>query len=208
VLSVLTQAQLARVIFPLGELTKRAVRQIAKDKKLPVAAKPDSQDLCFVSEGDYRQFLARHAPPDSIRPGPIRDVSGKVIGQHQGLPFYTVGQRKGLGVGKQEAMYVLALVPAENALIVGTAAELGRADCTVQYVNYISGQAPPEPFRAAVKIRYTASEVDAIVTPLNSDAAHIKFDHPLRDITPGQAAVFYTGNSVIGQGIITADRQA
>lgn len=201
VLSLLTQAQLARAIFPLGELTKRQVRQIAEQKQLPVAHKPDSQDLCFTQD-DYRQFLLRHAPPDSIRPGPIRDTSGRVIGQHQGLPFYTIGQRQGLGLQSQVALYVLALIPDENALVVGPAAELGRDECTVQQVNYISGQPPANPFRASVKIRYKANEVDATITPDRDNEARIKFDSPLRDITPGQAAVFYDGDVVIGGGII------
>ncbi len=203
VLSVLTQAQLAHVLFPLGRLTKPEVRQIAERKNLPVARKPDSQDLCFTQD-DYRQFLVRHAPAGTIQPGPIRNTRGQVLGQHSGLPFYTVGQRKGLGISAPEALYVLALDPAENILVVGTASELGRDDCIVSPVNYISGQAPDGPFRASVKIRYKAAEVNATVTPLDGGGARIRFDRPLRDITPGQAAVFYDGPVVVGGGIIKA----
>ncbi len=202
VLSVLTQAQLARAMFPLGELTKPQVRQIAQRKNLPVAHKPDSQDLCFPLDGDYRQFLLRHAPAGAIRPGPICTTSGQVIGRHAGLPFYTIGQRKGLGLSSAEALYVLALVPDENVIVVGAATELGRAECKVHSVNYPGGEQPGGPFRASVKIRYKASEADATVTPLSSDEAHIAFDYPLRDITPGQAAVFYDGEIVVGGGII------
>jgi tRNA-specific 2-thiouridylase len=202
VLSVLTQAQLVHVTFPLGELTKPQVRQMAQRKNLPVAHKPDSQDLCFPLDGDYRQFLLRHAPPGAIQPGPIYDTSGQVVGQHSGLPFYTIGQRKGLGLSGTEALYVLALRPTENALVVGTASELGRDECSVQHVNYPCGDLPTGPFRASVKIRYKASEMDAMVTPVGNDEARIKFDRPLRDITPGQAAVFYAGELVIGGGII------
>ncbi len=202
VLSMLTQTQLSHVVFPLGEWTKGQVRELAERKGLPVAHKPDSQDLCFVAGGDYRRFLRRYAPPGAIRPGPIRDTGGRVLGQHEGLPFYTIGQRKELKLNRPEPMYVLALVPTENALIVGPASELGREECHVQQVHYVSGQVPGRPFRASVQIRYRAREVEATVTPLSHDRAHIQFVHPLRDITPGQGAVFYEGESVIGGGII------
>ncbi len=201
VLSVLTQDKLSRVIFPLGELTKPQVREIAARKGLPVAEKPESQDLCFLAEGDYRGFLKRNAP-EAIRPGPIRDTSGRVLGQHQGLPFYTIGQRKGIGIPGPEALYVIALDVADNALIVGTARELGRSECTALRVNYVSGETPTDTFRATAKIRYKAREANVIVTPLPDSSAHVHFDEPQRDITPGQGIVFYDGEVVIGGGII------
>ena len=201
VLSVLTQDKLRRVLFPLGELTKPQVREIAARKNLPVADKPDSQDLCFVADGDYRSFLMRHAP-DAIRPGPIHDTAGRVLGQHRGLPFYTVGQRKGIGLPGPEALYVIALDVADNALIVGTARELGRSECHALRVNYVSGETPSAPFRAAAKIRYKAREAHVTVTPLPDSTAHVHFDEPQRDITPGQGIVFYNGEAVIGSGII------
>lgn len=170
VLSVLTQDKLKRVLFPLGELTKPEVRVIAARQGLPVAEKADSQDLCFVADGDYRGFVTRNAP-DAIRPGPIRDTLGRVLGQHQGLPFYTVGQRKGIGIAGPEALYVIALVPAENALVVGTARELGRSECTALRMNYVSGETPTDSFRATAKIRYKAREANVIVTPLPAPAA-------------------------------------
>src|SRR5512136_1962857 len=138
VLSVLNQDKLSRVMFPLGELTKPQVREIAARYGLPVADKADSQDLCFVAEGDYRGFLARNAP-GALRPGPIRDTSGRVVGQHLGLALYTIGQRKGIGIAGPEALYVIALQSAENAVIVGTLSELGRNECTALRVNYVSG---------------------------------------------------------------------
>jgi tRNA-specific 2-thiouridylase len=204
VLSVLTQDKLSCVMFPLGELTKPQVREIAERKGLAVAEKPESQDLCFLSDGDYRGFLMRNAP-DAVRTGPIRDTSGRVVGQHLGLPFYTIGQRKGIGIPGPQALYVIALDVADNALIVGTAGELGRSECTALRVNYVSGERPDSPFRATAKIRYKAREADVTVTPLPHDSAHIYFDEPQRDITPGQGIVFYDGQVVVGGGIIATD---
>ena len=204
VLSVLTQDKLSRVMFPLGELTKPQVREIAAKKNLSVAEKPESQDLCFLSDGDYRGFLIRQVP-EAVRPGPIRNTSGRVLGQHHGLPFYTVGQRKGIGISGPEALYVIALDVTDNALIVGTTKELGRGECTALRVNYMSGEMPDAPFRATVKIRYKAREANAAVTPLPHDSAHVHFDEPQRDITPGQGIVFYDGEVVLGGGIIATD---
>jgi tRNA-uridine 2-sulfurtransferase len=201
VLSVLTQDKLSRVAFPLGELTKPQVREIAARKGLAVAEKPESQDLCFLSDGDYRGFLMRNAQ-DAVRAGPIRDTSGRVLGQHRGLPFYTIGQRKGIGISGPEALYVIALDMGDNALIVGTADELGRSECTALRMNYVSGETPESPFRATAKIRYKAHEANVTATPLPHDTVHIQFDEPQRDITPGQGVVFYDGQVVIGGGII------
>ena len=201
VLSVLTQDKLGLVMFPLGELTKPQVREIAERKGLAIAEKPESQDLCFLSDGDYRGFLMRNAP-DAVRPGLIRDTSGRVLGQHQGLSFYTIGQRKGIGIPGPEALYVIALDAADNALIVGTAKELGRSECTALRVNYVSGEIPDSSFRATAKIRYRAHEADVTVTPLPHDSAQVHFDEPQRDITPGQGIVFYDGQVVVGGGII------
>ncbi|MBN1887489.1 MAG: tRNA 2-thiouridine(34) synthase MnmA [Thermoflexales bacterium] len=202
VLSLLTPAQLSRILLPLGELTKSEVRRIAEQKGLPVAHKLDSQDLCFVADGDYRRFLLRHAPPGAIQPGPIRDSLGQVIGQHAGLPFYTIGQRHGLGLSVPQRLYVMDILPGENALVVGTADELGRDECLVGEVNYPGGVVPAGPFRASVKIRYQADEVEATVTPAGEAEARVAFDRPLRGIAAGQAAVFYDGERVVGGGII------
>jgi len=201
VLSVLTQDKLSHILLPLGELTKPQVREMAAQKGLPVANKADSQDLCFLPNGDYRAFLLRHAP-EAVRPGPIRDTGGRVLGQHRGLPFYTIGQRKGIGIPGPQALYVIALDVAENALVVGTERELGRAECRATSINYVSGITPDAPFRATAKIRYKAKEALVTVTPLPHAAAHVRFDEPQRDITPGQGMVFYDGEVVIGGGII------
>jgi tRNA-specific 2-thiouridylase len=204
VLSVLGQAQLAHALFPVGDYTKPQIRELARDFKLPVAERPESQDLCFLADNDYRRFLRQHAGA-AITPGPIVRRGGQVVGQHEGLPFYTVGQRKGLGVPGPEALYVLGARPETNTLVVGTAAELGRSRLRAARVNWISGEAPGGPARAAVKIRYKATPAQATVTPLPGQEAEAVFDQPLRDITPGQAAVFYAGEVCLGGGIIQRD---
>ncbi|MBN1202407.1 MAG: tRNA 2-thiouridine(34) synthase MnmA [Anaerolineae bacterium] len=201
VLSVLTQDKLRQVLFPVGDYVKAEVRAIAARHGLPVASKHDSQDLCFLADGDYRRFLAEHAP-DAVRPGPILTRDGRELGQHTGLPFYTIGQRKGLGISAPEPLYVLAIDPARNALIVGTRAELGRSALIAGHVNWIAGSVPPEPLRADVKIRYTARPAPAAVHPLDGQRVQVVFDAPVRDITPGQAAVFYEGDTCLGGGII------
>jgi tRNA-specific 2-thiouridylase len=202
VLSVLTQDKLRHAMFPVGDYAKPEVRRMAGRFGLPVAHKHDSQDLCFLADGDYRRFLREHAP-DAIRPGPILTRDGRELGQHTGLPQYTIGQRKGLGISYPEPLYVLDTDPASNALIVGTREELGRRDLVAGRVNWIAGTAPEGPFRADVKIRYTARPVPAMVTPLADSRAAVAFDEPPRDITPGQSAVFYDGDTCLGGGIIT-----
>lgn len=201
VLHVLTQDKLRHALFPVGEYTKPEVRQIAAEAGLPVASKHDSQDLCFLADGDYRRFLRARAP-ESLRPGPILLRDGTVLGEHAGLPNYTIGQRKGLGIGYHTALYVLELDAARNALIVGTLEELGRRRLIAGRANWIAGQAPAEAFRAEVKIRYAASPAPAWVTPLDDQRFAVAFDAPLRDITPGQGAVIYQGDEVLGGGII------
>lgn len=201
VLHVLTQQELAHALFPVGGYTKAEVREMARARGLPVADRPESQDLCFLADGDYRRFLARHAP-EALRPGPIVDTVGRRLGQHQGLPLYTIGQRKGLGLSGPEPLYVVATDPATNTLIVGSRAELGRERFRVQRVNWISGEAPTAPLRCTVKIRYKANEVPATVTPLGGGCTEVVAAEPLYGVTPGQAAVFYDGEVVLGGGII------
>jgi tRNA-specific 2-thiouridylase len=203
VLHVLTQEQLAHALFPVGGYTKPEVRDMARERGLPVATRSDSQDLCFLADNNYRRFLADHAP-EVVQPGPILDTAGRVLGEHQGLPFYTIGQRKGIGVTGPEPLYVVATDPAANALVVGTCAELGHDRFVAQRLNWISGVPPVEPFRCTVKIRYKASEVPATVTPLEDARVDVVTDEALRDVTPGQAAVFYDGEVVLGGGIISA----
>ena len=204
VLHMVTQEHLAHLLFPVGEFTKEEVREMARARGLPTASRAESQDLCFVADGDYRRFLRQWAD-GAIRPGPIMRRDGTVLGTHRGLPFYTIGQRKGLGIAYKEPLYVLDMDPERNALIVGTRDELGREEAWVTRVHWIAGRPPEGPIRAQVKIRYRAAEVPATVTPEGPDRAHVRFERPLRDITPGQGAVFYDGDVCLGGGIITRE---
>jgi tRNA-specific 2-thiouridylase len=201
VLHVLSQEKLSKALFPVGDYPKPEIRQIAEKYGLPTASRKDSQDLCFLAGEDYRSFLQRNAA-EMLRPGEIVTQKGVAIGQHDGLANYTIGQRKGLGIASPVPLYVLGKNPSTNTLVVGTQRELGSGELTARDVNWVSGQTPGEPFRAEVKIRYTAREAEALVTPLSEGRAAVKFDAPQRDITAGQAAVFYHGDLLIGGGII------
>jgi tRNA-specific 2-thiouridylase len=204
VLHTLGQTQLPHVIFPLGELFKDCVRTLARELALPVAERRDSQDLCFVTDGDYRLYLSKRMP-NLIRPGPVRDSAGRVLGEHGGLANYTVGQRKGLGITAPEPMYVLALKPKDNALIVGPAGELGRDVCFAHGITWVAGEPPSESFEALAKIRYNARETAVRVTTLSNRnrSARVVFHQPQRDITPGQALVLYQDDMVVGGGTIS-----
>lgn len=201
VLSVLTQSELEDVLFPIGGYTKPQIRAIAAARGLPTASKHDSMDLCFVFDDDYRRFL-RDWAADAMQPGPILDRTGREWGRHAGLPSYTIGQRKGLGIsGMSEPLFVLELDHARNALIVGTAAELGNTEFTVRQPSWTNG-APDAPMRAEVRIRYKTRAVPCTVTPQPNGDLQVTLDEPLRDISPGQSAVFYTGERALGSGII------
>src|SRR5574340_111083 len=208
VLHVLTQAQLQRALFPVGALTKAEVRRLAEGFGLPSATRQDSQDLCFLAGGDYRDFLRRRRP-EMLIPGEIVDSAGRPLGRHDGLANYTIGQRKGLNVGSSIPLYVIRKEPGSNQLVVGGVAELGSRELMAGPVNWINGVPPPNPFAAQVKTRYTALEQPAIVTPLEGgDRLHIAFDEPQRDLTPGQAAVVFQDDVVLGGGLIqTTDQE-
>lgn len=202
-LYMLGQEQLAHVLFPLGELTKGEVRRMARERGLAAAARPESQEICFIWDNDYHRFLADRAG-DKIAPGPIRDSSGHRLGTHKGLPFYTIGQREGLGIAHSEPLYVLEIRPEENALVVGTARELGRARLVASQVRFVAGEPPSLPARVEAKIRYRAKEAAATIVQVREERAWVEFDAPLRDITPGQGVVFYRGERVLGGGVIEA----
>ena len=202
VLHVLTQDKLKHALFPIGDYPKPEIRAIAEKYGLPTASRKDSQDLCFLAGEDYRNFLQRNAA-ELLTAGEIVTRAGKSVGEHTGLANYTIGQRKGLGVASAVPLYVLGKNAQTNALIVGTQEELGARELTARDVNWLSGNIPDGPFRSEVKIRYTAREATATVTPIhNGGQVHVQFDAPQRDITAGQAAVFYQDDVMIGGGII------
>jgi tRNA-specific 2-thiouridylase len=202
VLHVLGQDQLRYALLPIGELTKPRVRELARQFDLPTAERPDSQDLCFLGNVDYREFLTRRNPLVK-RPGPILTRTGESLGLHQGLAFYTIGQRKGLGISSSKPLYVLEKDTKQNALIVGYTEDLGSQELTTSAADWISGKAPKDKFRAQVKIRYTAKDEWADVFPLGDKGIRIHFDNRIRDVTPGQAAVLYQDEICLGGGIIS-----
>jgi tRNA-specific 2-thiouridylase len=203
----LQQEQMARTSFPLGELKKDEVRTIAHAAQLPVAAKPESQEICFVPSGNYVQFIEAYLgeqgnalPADS---GEVVSTSGKVLGHHDGVHKFTVGQRKGLGVSVGHPLYVLSLDRANGRVVVGEGDELLSSTCEVRDVNWISVAALEGPVRAEVKIRNRHAAAQATVEPAEKpNCVRVTFDHPQRAITPGQGAVFYVGDVVLGGGWI------
>jgi len=206
-LHILTQEKLAKALFPVGDYSKPEIRKLAGTFNLPTATRSDSQDLCFLAGEDYREFLRRNSPGLG-RPGPILASAGQTLGKHQGLAYYTIGQRKGLGISSPVPLYVLVKDVATNTLIVGSDEELGSLELIAKDVNWISGEAPKGSFRAEVKTRYTAREAWAGIMQLDQPGGNIRcirvrFDAPQRDITPGQAAVLYDGDIVLGGGTIT-----
>jgi tRNA-specific 2-thiouridylase len=202
VLHVLSQEQLKRAVFPVGGYTKADVRALAQKHSLPSATRHDSQDLCFLAGGDYREFLRRQKP-EILVDGEIVDARGRSLGLHHGLANYTIGQRKGLGIPSSTPLYVLGKESASNRLIVGTRGELGTTSLTATEVRWTSRSAPTSTFEATVKTRYTALEQPATIVPLDGGRkVQVSFASPQRDITPGQAAVFYDGDVVLGGGLI------
>jgi tRNA-specific 2-thiouridylase len=202
ILHVLNQEKLQRAMFPVGGYEKSEVRRIAGEFGLPTASRQDSQDLCFLAGEDYRKFLDRNAP-EILQPGMIVRQDGRPVGEHSGLANYTIGQRKGLGVNSPVPLYVLRKDATANLLVVGTQEELGSQTMEVREVSWIDEVPRAAAFQAQVKIRYTAREVPAEVTPgENRSRLHVRFETPARDVTAGQAAVFYNGEEILGGGII------
>ena len=203
VLHGMNQNQLAHAMFPLGEYRKPDVRQLAHRYSLPVAERPDSQDLCFVGlDGDYRQFLSRHAP-QAIVPGQIKDQHGNLLGNHPGLAFFTIGQRKGIGLASLTPLYVLGKDFPTHTLVVGPRQQSGKDHLIAKEVNWIAGVSPDASFNAQVKIRYKAHAVPCVVENIDGRNIQVNFENPVADITPGQAAVLYNGEVCLGGGIIT-----
>jgi tRNA-specific 2-thiouridylase len=196
----LTQDLLAGSVFPLGEIAKTETRRLAADFGLKTAEKPESQDLCLVeANGSMQAFLDKYLAP---KKGDIVDLSGQVLGQHDGIHHYTIGQRKGLGIAAAEPLYVVKLDAARNQVIVGDRASTHQSECTVQRLNWVSISAPTSPIRATAQVRYRSSAVPVTVIPLEDSRMKLVFDEPQFGITPGQAAVLYDADAVLGGGII------
>lgn len=196
----LTQDLLAASVFPLGEQTKAETRRIAGEFQLKTADKPESQDLCLIEKhGSMQAFLDKYIPQQS---GDIVDQQGKILGQHTGIHHYTIGQRKGLGIAAAQPLYVVGLDAAQNRVIVGDRATTDQSECAVQRVNWVSIPEPTIPIRAEVQVRYRSEAVPATVIPQDRDRVKLVFDEPQFCITPGQAAVWYDGDILLGGGII------
>ncbi|HEV7701414.1 MAG TPA: tRNA 2-thiouridine(34) synthase MnmA [Pyrinomonadaceae bacterium] len=203
----LTQEQLSRSLFPLGEMDKSQARGIARDAELYTADKKESQEICFVPDGKYSEFIDRylqhegreHEMPDG---GEIVTSDGEVVGSHTGIHRYTIGQRRGLGIANERPLYVLEIERAKNRLIVGGEADLERTEFVAKGVNWIARDMPVEPVRANVRIRYKHEPAAATIHALPDNKARIAFDEPQRAVTPGQATVFYSGDEVVGGGWI------
>jgi tRNA-specific 2-thiouridylase len=202
----LTQDQLARTLFPLGGMEKAAVRDLARQLGIPTAAKPDSQEICFVPNGDYAAFIDAYFREQGIPQedlcGELVTPDGRVVGEHRGVHRFTVGQRRGIGVAAGEPLYVIATEPASRRVVIGPGGDLLRSAAHANSVNWISIAPPPEPLRAQVKIRNKHVAAPATVTPAGPGRVEIRFDDPQRAVTPGQGAVFYSGDLVLGGGWI------
>ena len=203
----LTQEQLSSVLFPLGDLTKKEVREIARRRGLPTAEKAESQEICFVPDGNYAAFVERYRPrdgsaPAGAPPGKIIDTAGRVLGAHDGIHHYTIGQRRGLGIAHSEPLYVLEIRPRENCVVVGERRLLGRNCCLVEQPNWIAIKDLTEPLRVTAKIRSRHTPAVALIEPLGDGGVMVRFDTPQTGVTPGQACVFYQDEIVVGGGWI------
>ncbi len=200
----LTQEQLSRSIFPLGEMNKNEVRARARSLGIPAAGGKESQEICFIPGDDYRDFLRRRGAGAAAAPGPIIDHSGRVLGRHSGIPFYTIGQRRGLGIVSSRPLYVLEIRPGENSIVVGEREELFSSGADLAGLNLIAVAALDHELEVSVKIRYRAPAAPALLAPLPQEGcARLLFKEPQAAVAPGQAAVFYRGDLVIGGGTIT-----
>jgi len=200
-LYTMTQQRLARTLFPVGDMTKSAVKAMAHSLGLSAAERPESREICFIPGDDYQAYL-RNTAPGLFRPGPIVDTSGALRGSHEGIAGYTIGQRRGLGIAAPRPLYVVALEAAARTVRVGEEEALYRKTLRAGDIRFISRKKPRRPFRAAARIRYKHTESAALITPLENAAAVVEFDEPQRAISPGQAVVFYDGDRVLGGGII------
>ncbi|KPK74983.1 MAG: hypothetical protein AMJ89_05085 [candidate division Zixibacteria bacterium SM23_73] len=202
----LSQENLSKTIFPLGELTKKEVRAKAKEHELKVAEKTESQEICFVADDDYPRFikewLSNKGQGKKIQPGPIFNLGGEKIGEHRGIPFYTIGQRRGLSIALGKPLYVVRIEADKNALYVGENEDLLKSSFVVSRINWIAFAGLEKEVECRIKIRYQHQPQEGIISPLTKDEVMVKFEKPERAITPGQSAVFYQDDVVLGGGII------
>ena len=201
VLYSLTQEQLSRTLFPLGDYSKDYTRELAAGQGFINADKPDSQDICFVPDGDYAKVIRQYTGKEYAE-GDFVDKDGKVLGRHKGIIHYTIGQRKGLGVPGQDSYFVCQICPETNQIILGGKDDVFSSEFTVHDVNWISGEAPDSEFTCQVKARYRQKEQPARIIPIDEKTIKVIFNEPQRAITPGQAAVLYDGDIVLGGGTI------
>jgi tRNA-specific 2-thiouridylase len=199
VLYTLGQAELARTLFPVGGYAKPQIRQIARELGLALAEKPDSADICFVPDGDYKRFVRERVP---ARPGTIRDGHGAILADHDGVASFTVGQRRGIGIAVGEKRFVTGIDPDLNIVTIGPEEDLMAREALVERVNWTAGEPPSRGLRVDAKIRYRTPAAPALLTPLDGGRARVLFDRAQRAITPGQAAVFYVDDEVFGGGAI------
>lgn len=197
----MTQYQLAHTLMPLGNMAKDETRRMAAELGLSVADKPDSQEICFVEERKYRDFLQKVAP-EVVRPGPIVDTAGNILGEHSGIAFYTVGQRRGLGIAAGEPLYVVRIDAAENTVVVGRENELYARGLLASDVNLVAMEELRDTIAVTAKIRYNMQESPALLAPSGEKQVRVTFEHPQRAITPGQAVVCYDGDDVVAGGTI------
>lgn len=205
-LSALSQEALHHAVFPLSRFQKAEVRRMARSRQIPVHDRPDSQDLCFLTNARYTEML-RERCPEAFRPGPIVDVSGTVLGEHQGIAAYTLGQRRGLGIAHHQPLYVAELRPDDNTVVVGEKEHVYRDSITVGEVNWMAWPGPPsEPLSAKVKIRYNHAGATATVRTIDEERVRVDFEEKQEAPSPGQAAVFYRDGMVLGGGTIEQTR--
>jgi len=197
----LNQEILPCVLFPLGKFKKSQTRELAKKYGLKNYKKEESQEICFIRDDNYRKFLSQHIQ-DTIKPGKFIDKEGKILGEHQGISFYTIGQRKGLGVSLNKRRYVIEINPRQNTITLGDDKDLYKDKLSAKDLNFISGNTLSDSIKAEVKIRYNSKKSPAIISPCGEGRVLINFEKPQRAITPGQSAVFYQGDVVMGGGII------
>jgi tRNA-specific 2-thiouridylase len=197
----ITKENLGRVLFPLGNYVKEEVRDIAKKYELPVASKPDSQEICFIQDNDYVGFINRMIKTNT-KPGYFVDTKGNILGKHKGIINYTIGQRKGLGIAFGKPMFVVKIDSKNNQVVLGEADEVFSNELIAEDLNFLSIDTLKEPMRVNAKIRYSAKEAPSVIYPLENGEVKVVFDQPQRAVTPGQSIVFFDGDTVVGGGII------